>query len=230
MSLSQETLIFLEQNPKFLSTDSPFLIGKGTERQCFLLPQHKDVLLKLSPRKSDKQTRREIDYFNFLFHKKIPFSHLPQFLGSVQTKEYNGFLQERVLNTDGTPAVTLCQYIKDLSPLQQNSKEEIQQMLAEFFRYLYWHNILPCDLQTDNLLVKITKNGKKLILVDGLGSTDFINLSQYVTWIGRKKILRKINFFLNHDHFLLTLFENKENISDWIFTQVTTPPENTNFK
>lgn len=215
MSLPHETSLFLQQ----LSTNSisdSFLIGKGTERTCFFLPEHPNVVLKISKKSLDKQTRREINYFRFLTNKKVPFSHISQFFQEIKTQEYHGFLQERILNTDGNPSPTLYEYIKH----HQDSKKEILMMLKEFFRYLYRYNIIPCDLRLDNLLVQTTQTENKLIAVDGLGSTDAINIAQYLPCWGHKKIIRKIIFFLTNHPENLSLFDNPQEINHWVNTEI----------
>ena len=96
-------------------------------------------------------------------------------------------------------------------------------LLADFFRYLYRYNIIPCDLQTDNLLIEIKNTQKKLFIVDGLGSTDAINISQYIAWWGRKKILRKTIFFLKNNPKLASLFNTEQDIEPWVYEQIKNP-------
>ena len=97
---------------------------------------------------------------------------------------------------------------------------ESQEMLKEFFRYLYRYNIIPCDLRLDNLLVQTTQTENKLIAVDGLGSTDAINIAQYLPCWGHKKIIRKIIFFLTNHPENLSLFDNPQEINHWVNTEI----------
>lgn len=222
MSLLQEALSFLQQ-VSVKSFSEPFLIGRGTERLCFFLPNNPTVVLKISKDNFDKQTYREINYFKFLANKKVPFAHLPHFFQEIRTPEYHCFLQERVLNEDGTPSPTLYQYLKDADVTDKKVKAAVLQLLKDFFCYIYRYNIIPCDLQMVNLLIKRTQKGSKLIFVDGLGSTDAINISQYIAWWGRKKILRKTIFFLKNNPKLASLFNTEQDIEPWVYEQIKNP-------
>ena len=96
-------------------------------------------------------------------------------------------------------------------------------LLADFFRYLYRYNIIPCDLQTDNLLIEIKNTQKKLFIVDGLGNTDILKTTQYFPCQGRRKIIRKIIFFLKDNPELISLFNNPQDIEPWIYEQIKNP-------
>ena len=194
-------------------TNHPLLIGKGTERYCFQLLNDIHTVVKISYSSKAKQTRREINYFQFLMQHKIPFTHLPKFKGTLRNRTYIALLQERILNKNTTPSCTLKHYLQHT---RSANYSEIQQMLIVLFRYLYRYNILPCDLQTDNLLVQQNHHNKKLILVDGLGCTDFIKIAQYIPWFGRRKILHKIRIFLHQYAPELTL--NPREIDKWLLS------------
>ncbi len=223
MSPLEESLSFLKLSPEKNPFFFPFLVGEGDERSCFFLPKHPHIVLKISQKGKDKQTRREIKYFNFLLNKKVPFSHIPRFIKKIQTEGYIGFLQERILNENGKESITLAQYLQTISPANMKAKTEILTLLADFFRYLYRYNIIPCDIQTDNLLLKETASHKKLFIVDGLGNTDIFKTSQYFPWRGRKKIIRKIIFFLKDNPELISLFNTPKDIEHWVYEQIKNP-------
>lgn len=174
---------------------TPFFIGRGTERMCFLAPQDAKCVIKLSPVSHAKQTQREVRYFRFLQGKGIPFLHLPEFKGTVNVEGYTGFKQEAVLEEDGTPSPSLVSFIREHCP----HRKEIFALLNKLYQYLWHYNILPCDLHPDNILVQRRGKHTRLVLIDGLGSMNFINFSQYVPWLGRKKIERKWKRFIVRD-------------------------------
>lgn len=173
----------------------PFLIGQGSERVCYHSPANAAFVIKLSPINCAKQTRRELAYFKFLKKHKVPFTHLPVFGEVVNVKGYIGFEQEAVANTDGSLSQTLAEYFQthaiDSVPLKE--------LLADLYRYMYEYNILPCDLNKNNILLQFTPSGPKLVLVDGIGNTDFVPLALYWKWWGRKKIARKWPRFIKKE-------------------------------
>lgn len=173
----------------------PFLIGHGTERACYHSPENPAFVIKLSPKHFSKQTRRELKYFKFLQKKGVPFTHLPQYKGQVQVEGYIGFEQGAIVNTDGSLSQTLEQYF------QTHAKDsvDLDKLLEELYQYMYRYNIVPCDLNKTNVLIQFTPNGPKLVLVDGIGNTDFIALAQYWKYWGRKKIERKWPRFLKKE-------------------------------
>lgn len=173
----------------------PFLIGQGSERTCYHSPENPAYVIKLSPKNRAKQTKRELSYFRFLKKHGVPFTHLPAFGGVVKVEGYIGFEQEAVLNADGSLAENLEEYFKKHS----TDSIPLKALLADLYAYMYEYNILPCDLNVTNVLVQFTKDGPKLILVDGIGNTDFIPLALYCKWWGRKKIARKWPRFLKKE-------------------------------
>lgn len=219
----EEAALFLRQDPIRNPFLFSFLIGEGNERSCFFLQKNADIVLKISRKSQAKQTRREIKYFSFLMKKKVPFLHIPQFFGKLQTKEYICFLQKRILNENGKSSVTLAEYLLNLPSADLQVKKEVLMLLADFFRYLYRYNIIPCDLQTDNLLIEIKNTQKKLFIVDGLGNTDILKTTQYFPWQGRRKIIRKIIFFLKDNPELISLFNNPQDIEPWVYEQIKNP-------
>lgn len=203
------TSLFLLGGKTFSWDDlTPFFLSKGTERTCFINPVNEGQVLKVSLRKQAKQTFREVRYFRYLIKKKVPFTHIPIFYETIKNDEYEGFLQQAVRNKDGSLSIDLNAYCKEGGIVP---KEE----LARFFYYFYRYNILPCDLNAFNIFAQETAEGVRLILIDGLGCTDFFPLAQYWPWWGRRKIIRKFIRFLQKDAFLQKQFSGKNEIKKW---------------
>ena len=84
---------------------------------------------------------------------------------------------------------TIDQYLS--KPRSSQEIREFMEALAELKSYLLRYNIIPCDLLPDNIVVKHGTTGPKLILIDGLGGTELIPVSNYFKVLGNRKILRK---------------------------------------
>ena len=175
------------------------VIGKGMERTCYLNPDDPSRLVKISLDGITRQTEREIRYFRFLMNRGVPFDHIPQFYGEVHGDGFIGFEQEYVRDfhipeSESSPAMALLSYLS--SPLSQEQTEELQAALDELKAYLLRYNIIPSDLDVDNIVIKRVPSGIRLILIDGFGSTELIPASNFFRFIGNRKIIRKWEKFL----------------------------------
>ncbi len=207
-------------SPLTLESLQPYFLAKGSERLCFRWPGDERFVLKISLFPHTKQTRREIKYFIYLQKRHIPSTHLPVFVAAVKNKTYIGLIQQKILDANGKPACSLAQRLRE-APLDATG---VKHLLADLLRYLYRYNILPCDLQLDNLLCQKSANDEKLILIDGLGTTNLIKIAQYIPWFGRRKIIRKMIFFLTHNTALRELFASPEEISRWVKNEIKKDP------
>ncbi|MEZ9296947.1 glycosyltransferase family 25 protein [Vibrio splendidus] len=165
------------------------VIGRGSERTCYLDPKNPNRCIKVSHRNNAKQTKREIAYLEKLKKNNVDFTHLPQYYGVIDCGDYIGIIQEVVRNCNGNIASDLRHYLK----LTRNEKELrlLQVGLKELKCYLKENNIIPSDLVLSNILVIEKEENIKLVLVDGYGSTELFPISNYISSIGCRKIERK---------------------------------------
>lgn len=187
----------------------PFFIGRGTERMCFRAPSDPRCIVKISPQTRAKQTLREIDYFRFLQKQNVPFNHIPEFKGEVRVKGYVGFEQAAVLDGNDSVSKPLLSYLHMYCIPGRREKEIFKNLLIELYQYMYKYNITPCDLNLNNILLNISKDSYKLVLVDGVGSPFLIPIGQYVKPLGRKRLERKWKQFAKRD--ILPIFANGGN-------------------
>lgn len=135
--------------------------------------------------------------------------HIPAFYEEIKSPSYIGFSQQAVRDKDGKLSVSLEQSLAAGGKIEKASLERL-------FCYCYRYNVLPCDLNRNNILVQKTLQGEKWILVDGLGCTDWIPLAQYWAWWGRKKIIRKFHRFILNDKNLRIWFKNSAEIRQYL--------------
>ncbi len=170
------------------------VIGKGTERICLQDPDDSSQCVKLSEKSSAKQTYREIIFFEKLKNKNTQFTHIPEYLGKVLTETKVGFKQQVILDEDNKISLNLAGYI-----VQQGKKLDIDKLLFAILtlkNYLVSNRIIPSDLVLTNLLVKQSKKGITVYLIDGFGNTEFIPVSDFIPYLRTKKIKRKFKRFL----------------------------------
>lgn len=165
------------------------IIGSGTERTCYLNPKNHDRCIKVSNQESSKQTKREIKYYNYLSKKNISYEHIPKFYGEFKNNGMIGLELEFIRNHDGTRAVSLGEYLNKKT--NDNEFSYLLSALCKLKSYLIYNNIIPCDLVLSNLLVVKTKKNIKVVIIDGLGGTELIPISNYIPFFGKRKIERK---------------------------------------
>ena len=162
-------------------------IGGGSERKCYQNPNDPTRLIKLSPKKSAKQTLREIAYFQYLIDHNVPFDHIPRFYGAIKEEQFIGIEQELILASPKStePAPNIGQYIS--KRLSKDQIIELHRALIQLKDYLIrWHIVL-CDLQISNIVIQRKEKGIHLMLIDGLGGTELIPLSRWFISICHKK-------------------------------------------
>lgn len=166
-------------------------IGEGSERSCFLNAFDSNRCFKVSRQENSLQTRREIKFFEDLSKKNIKLSFLPIYYGAFKIKNFIGYEQESFVDhTRGgnyDSVVSLGEYIED----SKNDLEKILHDLNQIKFEMLSKNILCCDLSTSNIIVAISKNNARYVIIDGFGATEFIPICKYFKFFGRKKIERQ---------------------------------------
>ena len=190
-------------------TDWP-LIGHGFDRICYQNPADPTRCVKIVLHSHFRQTLREIVYFTHLINRNLPFDHLPEFYGEIRgdNNESIGIEQELIYDVpprstdtsvkyNGMPVKasrTIRAYL--LEPLSPEQIEEFRKALDELKSYLLRYNILALDTNHNNVVVQHIGNGIKMVLIDGVYNTEWIPVSEYFPFLGKRKILRRWNRFM----------------------------------
>lgn len=113
------------------------------------------------------------------------------YYGAFKIKNFIGYEQESFVDhTRGgnyDSVVSLGEYIED----SKNDLEKILHDLNQIKFEMLSKNILCCDLSTSNIIVAISKNNVRYVIIDGFGATEFIPICKYFKFFGRKKIERQ---------------------------------------
>lgn len=144
------------------------IIGTGRDRICYEHPFIKKQCIKISI-SSHKQSRREMRYFSFLNKKDNDLSHLSTYLGKVNTNQGLGFCFELIRNDNGDISLTL----KEALEKQVISLKEVQPKLEQLKVYLINNNICIRDISPSNIVCQNTAEGINLIIIDGIGNSNF---------------------------------------------------------
>lgn len=170
-------------------------IGRGDERVCYQNPDDASRCIKVSSKKKCKQSMREIRYFRYLVRREVPFVHLPRFYGAFETDSLIGIEQELIRDQSGKQPLDVRHYLKN--PLSPKQQEDFWVAMADLKSYLVRYNVIPCDLVMSNMLVLEEPGSVRIMLIDGLGGAEVIPFSDYIRCLGRKKIQRKWERYIN---------------------------------
>lgn len=187
------------------------VVGQGTERTCYQNPTDPTRCVKIIRKARFKQTLREISYFSYLKRKGVPFDHLPRFYGKIEGEGFIGIEQELIRDTVSsgesmsfTPPYMLSSTVSSPTirtwlsmPRSQEQIQEFWNALDKLKSYLLRYNILALGIDYNNVVVQSTENGIKMILIDGVYDTEWIPVSKYSRFFGKRKIMRRWERFIN---------------------------------
>jgi hypothetical protein len=198
-----------------LSNLQPF--ASGEERDVYLHPEDDRKCIKISnitPAEDFRPTSlrdwlfwvtrgRDAGYFdiNFtddLFYRQLGqrndpevFKHIPKCYGLVDTDLGKGLVCELIKNEDGTPCITMKQYIQEHGAI---SDKKVISAVEDFLSWLIEKNIFLREMGGTNTFFQFKENGEvKLYHIDAVGCLDLIPLANYWSWFSRLRIKIKIN-------------------------------------
>ena len=146
-------------------------------------------LRRLRPLRYYDDQLREIAMYERLCRNPTPhlWRHVPEYFGTVQTDLGIGIVTRLFRNHDGSFPNNLEQSV----PLGVDAA--LESALEEFKSWLQDELFLTRDLLPHNIIVvRANAPSCKLVIVDGLGNSEFIPISSWISAAARKKITRKI--------------------------------------
>ena len=177
-----------------LNIISPY-VGKGKHRECYIHPLDENLCIKiLLPSKSGGafiEAEREAKYYRFLAKKKVPWTMLPAFHGDVITNRGKGYVFDLIRDFDGNVSKNLDYYLSK-SQLTQQHAQGLSNAFDRLKEYLLRWKIITMNIEDQNLVYqKIGNNDGRLVMVDNLGNSEFIPISNYLAFFAKLKIRRK---------------------------------------
>ncbi|HSH96549.1 MAG TPA: YrbL family protein [Roseimicrobium sp.] len=179
-----------------LTSSQPF--ARGGKRDCFVHPLHADRCVKV-PRldsiPSDlkrraswfRSVRKGVDAFDenvsdwTVLHSlknagdKAIWSHIPEFFGWEETDRGRGLVIELLRDEDGLISRTLLDWL-----WEHGYDERTQAAVTELAAYWEARVIPSRSLGLHNIVAQVMPGGKlRLVVIDGLGSTEFIPFSKW---------------------------------------------------
>lgn len=177
-----------------LTLRDELFLGEGTKRKCYAHPDDPTLCIKITSERGLRSVNREIRYLNMLRRRGKPLTQIADFIGKIQTNIGDGEVYQLVRDFDGQVSRSLRHY------LSTEDDVLIARMVAaivELREYLFQSSILFSDLTVDNLLVRNERDGGvKLIVVDGVGDNNQIQILEYFKYFGEKHCRKKWNSFV----------------------------------
>ena len=174
-----------------LDLESARLVGKGLHRECFEHPEDSRLCVKIIVAGNSNENRREAKYYALLDRRGISWEMLAHFHGLVPTSRGEGAVFDLVRDFDGRVSRTLADYL-DSEELRTVHVQALRAALQELEAYLLRNRVVTMTLKAKNMVFRRTaENAGRLVLVDNVGNSDFIPLSNYSAWVARRKIIRK---------------------------------------
>lgn len=172
------------------------LIGKGSEKMCYLYKGDNTRCLKISHSNNCKQIKREIKYFEYLRRTdKIQATFVPRFYGAFRSLEFVGYEQEcfldRIKGGSYDVACPLWQCLQDKNCNKEQIRKELSSLKDEMIKL----NIICNDLHEGNIFRVQNRLVSKMVIIDGFGPSELIPLCKYFNYFGKRKINRQWSKF-----------------------------------
>ena len=190
-----------------LTLTDNLLIGSGHHRKVFFYPNDNTKCIKIDTKfKAIKnklknphfykkirsletfgENIKELRYYKKLLNKdkngENVFNNIPRFYGLVNTNFGDGIVVEYI---NGIPL----NFFLAKEGLTLRVKNAFRELYSNFIQY----NIEIRDFIPSNYFVKELNNDQiKIYIIDGIGNSNFLPYSEWFSFIGKKKTIRRIN-------------------------------------
>lgn len=187
------------------------IFAEGGRRYCFVHPDDPDRCVKtLSPNGDPRKRRQEAVWYKKLrpismFDDNVRelqsfrqleksgervWEHFPRCYGIQPTNRGGGIVTDLIRDADGTISKTVRQFVK-----ANGKTPQLLAALDRFLGSLLELRVITRDVLDHNLVVQVGEDNLIIYMIDGFGSSDFLNVSRWIPALGVRKILRKTNRF-----------------------------------
>lgn len=173
------------------------LIGKGTHKKCFVHPQDASRCVKVAYNDLGKRDlHREVNYLCSRYRRTHSSTILPRFYGVVQTSLGRGYIVDYLQNADGTPCLSLKDWLENpqpnaqLDPLIDRAMLTLKQKIRE-------EQVLSLAIYPENILFqRDTSANYRPFLVNDLGNAARIPLAYWLEGVRLHSIDKRWQEFL----------------------------------
>ncbi len=193
-----------------LSQLEPFAIG-GT-RRCYVHPEDATRCIKVlrsdrTPQRRREQARglrrlrglrhwddqlKEVNAYRELMqrHGSMLWKHVPEYFGTIETDMGIGIETKVFRDFDGRFPLNLEERVP------RGTDQSLERAIDEFKVWLRAELVLTRNLLPHNIIaVRESEQSCRLVIVDGIGNSEWIPISGWIRAVARQKIERKIKRF-----------------------------------
>lgn len=189
------------------------LLTEGGRRKIYINPENNNQLIKIVKRDGLDRKRKDLSFFKQfrsddelsentedfnaykVYNRKSEdiFKFIPKLYGYVETSIGKGLATEFIKNYDGTATISLEDYLKKFG-----YTHKLNLALKLLYKQLMKYCVITRELKDFNLVVKkVSENSIRIYVIDGFGNQEFIPISNYISFLARRKIKKHFNIFLN---------------------------------
>lgn len=189
-----------------IDLDEARLVGRGCRRLVYEHPGDPTRCIKVQTAEAmaqlhrQKAVEREVAYLKLYARQGRSLEQVSRYHGTVATSAGEGHVFDLIRNHDGTIAPTLSTYLEESG----GQLAELESELDKLLDYLRREAIIVADLHAGNVVRREGGPGRHdLVVIDGIGNTEFIKVHDYLRVLGRRKVQRKWDRFrrgLERDH------------------------------
>jgi len=169
------------------------IVGKGHHREVYIHPDNPKLCIKIvvDLTQAPSEEEKEKSYYRHLQKRNISWDMLPRYHGDITTNLGTGSVFDLITNFDGSVAKTLGFYLQT-TELTYRHQQKLSLGLKNLKKYLLGQRILTQGLAHRNIVCQITQTGDfNLCVVDNIGNSEIIPLSQFFRFRAEKKINKK---------------------------------------
>ncbi len=173
------------------------LIGKGTHKKCFVHPQDPTRCVKVAYNEAGKRDlNREVFYLKTRYRRKHTATILPRFYGEVQTNLGPGYMVDYLQNADGTPCLSLKDWL-ETSTSNAQLDPLIDAAMCTLKQKIYEEQVLCLSIYPENILFPKDRAGNyRPFLVNDLGNSARIPLAYWLQGVRLRSIDKRWQKFL----------------------------------
>ena len=181
-------------------TDDLFL-GKGGHRACYRHPVDKTKCIKIILNSDGARTVNfELDFLRTLHKRGFYPKLIPGYYGMIETSKGTGYVYDLVENADGTPALTLDDFLKNPQMLKEH-QERLLELMCSLHKDLYDNQVIVRSLEAWNVLFPQAADGTLSIrLVNDLGMPNKLKIPYHISYAAHKHCLLYTSNCRIHDY------------------------------
>ncbi|QOP46114.1 YrbL family protein [Sulfurimonas paralvinellae] len=178
-----------------ITLNDTHFIAAGTNRACYVHPEDPNKCLKVVISGNNKESHREISYYQFLLKRDISWAMVARFYGTQASNKGEAEVVELIRDNDDNISHSLDHYFRILT--SEDELKKFIDLLIELKRYLFTELIYVKDLNAVNIVYQKSSNERgKLVVIDGLAYPNRFKALNNIDFFTKKKINKSWKHFI----------------------------------